>query len=362
MNEFLLQPGLYQTGRSTELFQVLDSLWPKSPDGTDNTFYIVSGFGSFNGGVSFYERFRAHTNQGGKVRAVFGGSRSNNMTSRQLVDALIDCGADVHLINRRHIMHSKLYGKRATDGQQRLVITSGNFTGPGIARNIESVLTLNSETTTSMSFDWDDLLDGLLSPTLEVFHVNGADSDDPRWSLLYDEGSRDSRMPTLEDQEDVYESLILTLSHSDTARIMAVKGTPAGAGTQYFWLSKDSYAFFPPLTIRNERGRKATYSCIVTVNFEDIGETADLRVTYEAENNLDFRLGTANLRYTRVARDGDMAVISRRSESIYDLKIVPQGTQEFFALGSYATTFIGARGKRYGYAPNDAVDRILSRN
>ena len=57
-----------------------------------------------------------------------------------------------------------------------------------------------------------------------------------------------------------------------------------------------------------------------------------------------------------------MAVISRRGESRYDLKIIPQGTKEFFALSPYAATYIGARGKRYGYAPNLSVDRILSRS
>ncbi len=362
MNEFLLQPDLYRTGRSTELFHVLDGLWQRLPDGADDTLYILSGFGTFNGGVSFFERFRAHVDQGGRVRAVFGGSRTNNMTSRQLIDALLDCGVEIHLVNRRYMMHSKLYGKRSAGGDQRLVVTSGNFTGPGIARNIESVLVLDNETVDSMSFDWDALFDGLLSSALEVFPVNGAVADDPRWALLYDEGSRDSRKPTPEDQEDVYESLLITLSHSDTARIMAAPATTAGAGTQYFWLSKDSHAFFPPLTIRNERGRKATYSCMVTVQFVDLQETADLRVTYEAENNLDFRLGTANLRYTQLAREGDMAVISRRGEFRYDLKIIPQGTQEFFALSPYAATYVGARGKRYGYAPNASVDRILDRS
>ena len=55
--------------------------------------------------------------------------------------------------------------------------------------------------------------------------------------------------------------MLLTLSHADTARIQASPGSAAGKGTQYFWLSKDCYDFFPPLTILNHRGTKSTYSC-----------------------------------------------------------------------------------------------------
>jgi hypothetical protein len=34
----------------------------------------------------------------------------------------------------------------------------------------------------------------------------------------------------------------------------ANSGTDAAKGIQYFWLSKDCYDFFPPLTMINERG------------------------------------------------------------------------------------------------------------
>lgn len=359
MNEFVLQPGLYASGTSTSLFEVLSGVWPKSGEPEADTIYIVSGFGSFNGGVSFFERLRSHVEDGGKVRAVFGGSRSTNVTSLQLTDELLGLGAEVHVVNRRYMMHSKLYGKRLTTGDERLIVTSGNFTGPGIARNIESLVSLDAPTTSALGFDWEDLFSALLTSGLEVFTLNGAAPDDPRWSLLYDESKRSSRKPAPEDVEDVFESLIMTLSHSDTARIMADAGTNASKGTQYFWLSKDSYAFFPPLTIRNKSGDKATYSCLIDVTFVDLGITSEQRVTYEAENNLDFRLGTAPLRNTKLAERDDIMVLSRRGERAYDLRIVKAGTAEYFALSIHATAHIGAQGKRYGFALNKTVDEIL---
>jgi len=361
MNEFVLQPGLYSTGGSQTLFDVLNAVWPKGGDPIAETYYLVSGFGSFNGGVSFFERLRAHVDAGGRVRAIFAGSRSTNVTSLQLVEALLDCGAEVHIVNRRYLMHSKLYGKTFTGGGQQLVVTSGNFTGPGIARNIESLVSLDEHLTAAVGFEWDLAFDSMLNADLDVFTLNDAQADDPRWTLLYDESKRSSRKPAPEDDEDVFESLIMTLSHSDTARIMAAPGTDAARGTQYFWLSKDSYAFFPPLTIRSARGHKATYSCLIDVTFTDLGVTSSQRVTYEAENNLDFRLGTASLRGTKIAQKDDMVVLSRRGEASYDLQIVKAGTPEYFALGVHATAFIGAQGKRYGFALNSVVDKILAR-
>ena len=68
----------------------------------------------------------------------------------------------------------------------------------------------------------------------------------PAWNLLYDEQAAGIK---LDDTEEV--TLILRLSHADTARIMADPGTNAGKGSQYFWLSKDSFDFLPPLTILN---------------------------------------------------------------------------------------------------------------
>ena len=47
------------------------------------------------------------------------------------------------------------------------------------------------------------------------------------------------------------------------------------------------------------------------------------RVTFEAEDNLDFRLGTGPLRYTRVAREGDLAAVTRVGEDEYEVRTLP---------------------------------------
>lgn len=363
-DQFLLQPNLYRTGEAEDLFGVLDGLWGegRSRDSQDGAYFLVSGFATHNGGVRFFERFRHHIEDGGTVQAVFGGSRSSNMTSRQLVDALVGCGASVHIVNRRYMMHSKLYGKRSASGEERLVVTSGNFSAPGLRRNIESLISLSESSTTALGFDWSSLLGGLLSETVQVFAASEAEDDDPRWALLYDEENRGRRRAAVEDQDsDVLESLIITLSHADTVRVSAAPGTKAAKGSQYFWLSKDCFDFFPALTIRNTKGSKATYSTMVDVSFADIDREESVRVTFEAENNLDFRLGTGPLRGTKVAKQGDIAVLSRRDERRYDLKIVPSGTPAFSALSAHALIRVGAQDKRYGYASNSEVDRILGR-
>lgn len=364
-DQFLLQPNLYSTGEAEDLFGVLDGLWADrgDHDPQEAAYFLVSGFATHNGGVRFFERFRHHIDGGGTVHAVFGGSRSSNMTSRQLVDALVECGASVHIINRRYMMHSKLYGKRSTTGDEHLVVTSGNFSAPGLRRNIESLISLSGPSTAALGFDWSSLIDGLLSETGNVFAASEAAVDDPRWALLYDEETRGRRRATAEDQEsDVLESLIVTLSHFDTARVMADRGTRESMGTQYFLLSKDSFDFFPALTERRVSNKGlVTYSTMVDVNFVNITTTKSVRVTFEAENNSDFRLGTGPLRCTQVASKDDIAVLSRRGEAQYDLRIVHHGAPEFVKLNSYAITHVGARGKRYGYAPNAKVDEILSR-
>ncbi|MBJ6911829.1 hypothetical protein JG661_21425, partial [Vibrio cholerae] len=71
--------------------------------------------------------------------------------------------------------------------------------------------------------------------------------------------------------------------------------------------------FFPPLTIRNTRGWKGTLSALITLDYIDLGIRREERVTFEAENNLDFRLGTGALRYSGIAAPGDLACLSRIS-------------------------------------------------
>jgi hypothetical protein len=76
------------------------------------------------------------------------------------------------------------------------------------------------------------------------------------------------------------------------------------------------------------------------------------KVTFEADNNLDFRLGTGALRYTKVANESDLALISRVSEYDYELRIVKDTTKHHALFLKYATTFIGNNGKRFGYISN----------
>jgi len=80
------------------------------------------------------------------------------------------------------------------------------------------------------------------------------------------------------------------------------------------------------------------------------------RVTFEAENNLDFRLGTGPLRYTKLAAEGDVAAISRIGDAEYELRIFRRGSREYEALLPYTVTNIGHRGKRYGYIENSRFE------
>ncbi|MGB9175927.1 MAG: hypothetical protein WCB46_04235, partial [Methanoregula sp.] len=80
---------------------------------------------------------------------------------------------------------------------------------------------------------------------------------------------------------------------------------------------------------------------------------------FEAGNNVDFRLGTPKYRYTGLAHDGDLAIISRISEYNYDIRIIEQGSEEYSLIRPYATTDIGHRGKRIGFLSNDKLETLL---
>jgi len=86
----------------------------------------------------------------------------------------------------------------------------------------------------------------------------------------------------------------------------------------------------------------------------------DCRVTFEAENNVDCRLGTGKLRYTKKAAQGDMAAIGRVGEREYELKLFRKGSREFNALLPYTVHYIGHQGKRYGYIPNAEFVEVVS--
>ncbi len=314
----------------------------------DGHLVIISGFGNYNGGVRFFEVFRKHVESGGKVTAVFGGSPTQRLTSRQVVRQMIECGADVHLINRKKLLHAKCYGTEASDGN-RLVVTSGNFTGPGMSQNIEGSVYLDPAATRAMSFRWQDTLDAVFRQRWNFYRPSLGDLNAPAWRLLYDEQGGDV---SIDESEDV--TLLIVLGHADTVRIQAAPGTTAARGTQYFWLSKDCYDFFPPLTILNTRGTKRTYSCFIKLEYVDLGVADNqCRVTFEADNNRDFRLGTGLLRHTRLAEEGDLAAITRTGHDTYQLRIIRKDSPAFAALSPCATTFIGHQGKRFGTVGND---------
>lgn len=355
MSEFAIHPQVYSTGHSKGLIGMLERVWVREAISGNGTFYIVSGFGNYNGGVRFYQVFKHHIERGGKVVAVFAGSTGSRLTSKQVVEELLKCGVSVHVVNRKRLVHAKCYGSSSDNGEF-LIVSSGNFTGPGMSQNVEASLLLDKTSTANVNFSWNDMMGSLLRQKWDIYQPELANTDAPAWKLLYDEKASDI---TLDETEEV--TLVMTLGHPDTARINAEPGSTEGKGSQYFWLSKDSYDFFPPLTILNQRGVKATYSCLINLNYVDLGVVDnECRVTFEAENNLDFRLGTGRLRYTKLAKKGDIAAISRTGESDYQLRIYKKDSVGYNTLLPFAINFIGAKGKKYGYISNDSFENLLN--
>lgn len=349
---FSLHPKVYATGQADGLIRMLEQIWVRDFTPGQGTIYIISGFGTYNGGVRFYHTFEEHIAKGGQIVAFFAGSTAQRLTSKQVVEELLRVGAEVNIVNRKRLLHAKCYGTSTAKGEQ-LIVTSGNFTGPGMSQNVEASVLLNSDLTREMNFSWADVETSLKQQAWDRYLPSVLDANDPRRRLLYDETARDI---VLDETEAT--TLVVTLNHSDTARIQAARGTTAGAGTQYFWLSKDSYGFFPPLTIRNQRGEKATFQCLITLHLVDLRETVRERVTFEAENNFDFRLGTNRLKHTQIAEKEDLAVISRTGEDVYELRIYKKEDPLYTLLLPYAINFIGHRGKRYGYIDNDEFTRL----
>lgn len=347
MNEITLHPNVYATGASKGLVHLLERVWVREHVAGDGTLYAVSGFANYNGGVRFYETFKEHKARGGNIVAVFAGSTSARLSSKQVVKEMLDCGAEVHIVNRKRLMHAKCYGA-ATPSGDSLVVTSGNFTGPGMSQNAELSVLLNADFTATTGFTWEGMVNGMLSQKWDFYQPSLGDLATPAWRLLYDEQAANI---VLDDSDQT--TMILRLSHADTARINARPGSDAGKGSQYFWLCKDCHDFFPPLTIRNDRGHKATYSCLVNMNYVDLGIVDDAcRVTFEADNNLDFRLGTGKLRYSGCASEGDYAAISRVGDRHYELRIIRDGTPLGAIVSPYALNFIGHQGKKYGFVSN----------
>lgn len=349
MNELTLHPNVYATGQSKGLISLLERVWVREHTPGDGTMYVMSGFANYNGGVRFFPTFKQHVDRGGNLIAMFSGSTSARLTSRQVVAELLSCGAQVFVINRKRLLHAKCYGAKTSRGES-LIVTSGNFTGPGMSQNVEISLLLDAESTNAMQFSWDQMMSQTVAQQWDFYEPSLADLSAPGWNLLYDEVASNV---VLDATDEV--TMLLRLSHADTARINAQPGSNAALGSQYFWLSKDCFDFFPPLVIRNDRGHKATFSCVINLYYVDLAVSDQCRVTFEAENNLDFRFGTGKLRGTRLAGEGDLAAISRVGEFNYELRIFREGSAHFAALMPYAVNFVGAKKKKYGFVPNDVL-------
>jgi hypothetical protein len=352
MSEFILQPAVYTTGLSQNLLQLLEKMWIyDSKDAVDYNIFFV--FVNYSGGVRFYSVFKRNIDNGGNVNAFFAGSTSQRLTSRQLIERMLKVGCKIYIVNRRRIFHTKLYGTQ-NKNKNSLIVTSGNFTGPGLSHNVESAIYLSDDIISKIGFDWLKLMDSVLKQSWDIYVPSLTDMDSPAWKLLYDERQEDALI-----EETRLMSMVLILGHADTVRIMANSGSTAGKGSQYFWLSKDCFDFFPPLTILNERGYKTTNSCLINLHYADIGITEiDSRVTFEAGNNVDFRLGTGKLRHTKIANQGDIAVLTRISENNYIIKIFGKDSDEYKLLKPYATTYIGHQGKMIGYLTNERFKSI----
>jgi hypothetical protein len=333
---------------------MLESTWVKGHKPGDGIFYIISGFGNYNGGVRFYDTFSEHIDKGGKVVSIFSGSTAQRITSKQVVRQLLQVGVDVTIVNRKRLLHAKCYGTE-TKQNKHLIVSSGNFTGPGMSQNVEASLFLDNDLVNRMGFSWAEVIKSIRSQRWDFYSPTLKNEDSPAWKLLYDEYETE---PKLDETEE--STLLVVLGHSDTARILAEPGTVESKGTQYFWLSRDSFDFFPPLSIRNVRGYKATYSCLIKLHYIDLDLIdEECRVTFEAENNLDFRLGTGKLRGTKIARAGDIAALSRIGEKEYELRIVKQSNHRLYdSLATFAINFIGHRGKKYGFLSNQEFEKV----
>ena len=353
MNELAIHPNVYATGNNKSLIYVLERIWLREHSPGDGTLYIISGFANYNGGIRFFPIFRRHVDSGGKLVAIFGGSTSQNLTSKQVVAEMLQCGASVHIVNRKRHMHVKSYGTQ-TEAGETVVVTSGNFTGSGMSQNVEMSVLLDQDSTRDLGFSWETAMCDMLSQNWNYHEPPIDDLGDPAWKLLYDEESENI---VLDETNEV--TMILLLGHADTARINAMPGTNASKGTQYFWLSKDCYDFFPALTIPNTRGVKRTFSCMVHMDFVDLDRQEEVRVTFEAENNLDFRLGTGPLRYTGLVRSGDIAAISRVGESRYQLRLYSKSDTLADELSRHAVNFVGHQQKRYGFVSNEEFQKLL---
>lgn len=351
---FVTQPNsVYSTGTYGNLRDALRSVWSKELK-TKNDWFVVSGFCYLNGVLQIRDLISEHVSKyGGTCTVILGGTRGMKMSSKEAVLDLLDAGAEVFVINRKQIMHSKLYGSRNVDGAQSLIVTSGNLTANGLIGNVESSLVLDADLVDEIGFDWGNLVNSILEQNWQK-HKMSFDMNNPGWDCLFNE-IKDGT-----DEVDPYKdkSLVITLSHNDIIRI---KKPEEKVGTQYFFLSKDDMDFFPPLTVKNSKGWKATYKTFIAVKYPQLKQIHEkASVTFEAGNNLDFRLNTGVLKwkakpwYGKIDVDvGDLAIITRNSDDTYSIVIVPKKAKGFHKSASmYATNYISKQSeKRVGLIP-----------
>ena len=351
--DFTLQPNIYSTHSQDvpNLLSLLETVWISDLNEHDllgtGSMYILSGFSNFNGGVRFYNHIEQHISKGGRCQIILGGSNRQKMSSQQIVKKLLDIGCDVGLINRKAIFHAKCYGYKSNEGSN-LIVSSGNFTSRGLTQNVEASLHLGFKDMHDFSFDWETMFGKIKAQKFEYYPASN-NPDAAFWKLLFDENRGHVEEEVV---GDTYSTMLIPLSSSDTSRINAEPRTKENLGSQYFWLSKDAFDFFPVLNIPNKRGYKKTYQALINVDYKDLGVQHEERVTFEAENNVDFRLGTTRLRNTKIAQQGDLAALTRIGERDYEIRIFRQNSPEYNDLIQFAVTFIGQQGKRYGYLDN----------
>ena len=207
--EFLLQPEICKTSSGPTLMSLLEKIWIKDLKSKrlmgKGTFYILSGFSNFNGGVRFYNCIEKHIADGGRCEVILGGSTSQNMSSQQVVKKLLEIGCKGGVVNRKAIFHAKCYGYQ-TDGYKTLIVSSGNFTSRGLTQNIEASLLLENEDF-NMDFDWNHVMNQIRKQKIDYYEAS-LNEQNLVWKLLYDE----FRGKTIEDKQSLFQTLIMTLS------------------------------------------------------------------------------------------------------------------------------------------------------
>ena len=365
---FVTQPNsVYSTGPHGDLRDALRSVWGKELK-TKNHWFVVSGFCYLNGVLQIRDLISQHVREyDGTCTVILGGSPNMKMSSKEAVMDLLDAGARVFVINRKQIMHSKLYGSQNDTGAQSLIVTSGNLTYPGLVGNIESALVLDADLVSGIEFDWFNLVDSMLKQKWQI-HEMTEDRHNPGWNCLFDEVKSGTG------EVDLYEnkSMVITLSHNDIIRIKE----PETVGTQYFFLSKDDMDFFPPLTEKNTRGWKATYKTYINISYPQLEQFIEneahyeASVTFEAGNNLDFRLGTGVLKWKKMPwygkigiGAGDLAIISNNQDETYSIVIIPKEAKEFHKAASmYATKILSKiSDKTVGFIPEEIFKTLVDK-